>query len=371
MAELPLVLLSGSPFDRGRLHGAALADRVAANVALYSGRLRDDAGLTDSEVAERVDFYREVFTRLDGDYVETMAGIAEGSGRSMSEIVMLNARFELLYSAWSHAGTLADADDCTGFGIPRDRSADGRLWIGQNWDWFPDVQGGLLAWRDGDLVTLAYTEAGIAGCKIGLNSAGVGLCVNGLGCDADDWKRGGMPFHLRTSRILGSRRLAEALGHAAVDAPSCSANFLIGSRDQGIVDVESSPVGARRIPAVDDRVLVHANHFLDPDVLGVTETWRSRPITTYHRHDRLDALLNAEGPVDLARVTTSLRDHEGGILGLCRHPDPERPAHLRTHTAFAAAIDLDSGAMHYTEGPPCESEFTTVTLAEVTARLDA
>lgn len=365
MPELPLIPLSGTPLERGRQHGAALTDRIAGNVALYSRRLRHDAGLTEAEIAERVELYLDVFTTASPDYRAMMEGIAEASGQSLADITMLNARFEILYSAWSRIGTAADTGECTGFGAPSGTTADGHVWIGQNWDWFPDVKGALLTWQDEDVKVLAYTEAGIAGAKIGLNSAGIGLCVNGLGCEDDDWKRGGLPFHLRTKRILGSGSLTEAVGVASLDPPSCSANFLIGSASHGVSDVESSPVGARRIDADTDRVLVHANHFTDPEALGVVQHFRTKPVTTYHRAQRLDSLLNAGGPVTAQRVETSLRDHTGTELALCRHPVESKPEHLRIHTALAVRIDLQAQTLSYTDGPPCESEFTTVALAEV------
>ncbi|ADD42534.1 C45 family autoproteolytic acyltransferase/hydolase [Stackebrandtia nassauensis] len=363
MPQLPLVSLSGTPRERGRQHGAALSDRIADNVALYSRRLRHDAGLSEADIAERVSLYLDVFTTASPDYRATMEGIAEASGQSLADIAMLNARFEILYSAWSQLSATVDGE-CTGFGAPASATPDGHVWIGQNWDWFPDVRGALLTWTDDDVKVLAYTEAGIAGAKIGVNSAGIGLCVNGLGCEDDDWKRGGLPFHLRTSRILNSRSLTEAIAIASLDAPSCSANFLIGSATKGIADVESSPVGARRLTPDNGQVLVHANHFTDPEALGIVQHFRSTPVTTFHRAERLDALLNG-AKLSTEHVETSLRDHEGGELAVCRHPVETKPEHLRTHTALSVLIDLEERTLRYTDGPPCESEFTTVALSEV------
>lgn len=108
MPELPIVSLSGTPRERGRQHGAALSDRIADNVALYTRRLRHDAGLTEAEVAERVELYLDVYTTASPDYRATMEGIAEASGQSLADIAMLNARFEILYSAWSRIGAAAD-----------------------------------------------------------------------------------------------------------------------------------------------------------------------------------------------------------------------------------------------------------------------
>ena len=55
MAELPLIPLSGTPVERGRQHGAALAERIAANVDLYRFRMREDAGLSDDELRQRIE----------------------------------------------------------------------------------------------------------------------------------------------------------------------------------------------------------------------------------------------------------------------------------------------------------------------------
>lgn len=363
MSQLPIVTLQGSAWDRGQTHGQHLAPQVAANIAIYRDRMRQDAGLSDAQIAHRCQFYLDVFTELDPDYRAAMDGIAAGSGQSLQDIAMLNARFELLYSAWSEAGAARDVDECTAFGIRRTLSSDNAVRIGQNWDWFPGINGALLMWADDDLTTVAYTEAGVAGAKIGLNSAGIGLCVNGLSSNLDDWERGGVPYHLRTSRILGSRSLNEAIGHASVDPPACSANYLIGSSTGEIVDIESSPAGANRLTADDVRVMVHANHFVDPDALRITQRWNSSPITTFHRAQRLEKLMEAQHQVAHGDIEAALADHEGGILGLCRHPDAQKPPHLRTHTAFSAIIDLDALTMHYTQGPPCESGYERVGLA--------
>lgn len=366
--SLPIVELPGSPREQGRAHGEALRGEIHANVALYTRRLRHDAGLSAEEVATRTHAYLEVFTRLDSGYREAMDGIAEASGCRIDEIAMLNARYELLYSAWSAAGTAAPADagECTGFGATRAATADGHVWIGQNWDWFPGVRGALLdvAAADG-LRVLAFTEAGVVGGKIGLNSAGLGLCVNGLGSDADDWAAYGVPFHLRTWRILHSPSVETALAHATGDGLACSANFLIGSAADGgvVVDVEASPRGSNEL-SPSDGVLVHANHFVHPERLGITETFRVWPSSTYHRAARMGKSLaerRTAGPLTPDDFAAAMRDHDGDPAGVCRHPDEALPVDERSETALSVMIDLDARELRYTVGPPCQAEYRRVT----------
>jgi isopenicillin-N N-acyltransferase like protein len=366
MTELPLLHLQGSPYRQGVQHGRRLRNQIASNVEVYRARMRA-SGLTDDGINERARQYLGVFTREDAVYRAIMDGIVEGSGRPLLDIALLNARYELLYSAWSEFGrpTAASIDggDCTSFGGAGVFEGGG-VQIGQNWDWFTGVEGALLQWKSGDTTVLGFTEAGVAGAKIGLNSAGVGLCVNGLGTSADSWKTSSVPFHLRTWRILQSTSLEQAVGHALVPQPACSANFFIGSTARGVVDLETSPLGSRLLHQPSGKPLVHANHFRNPDALGVHESWlETGRVSTFHRCDRMQSLLHeTEAPVPRDRLHEAMRDHDGGPLAVCRHPVEADPEDLRTHTAFAVHLELDERRMSYTWGPPCESEFTTVAI---------
>src|SRR5439155_12775577 len=121
-------------------------------------------------------------------------------------------------------------------------STNGHLLLGQNWDWIPQVQGAVLHTLEPDgLETLSFTEAGIVGGKIGLNSAGLGLAINGLLSSADDWSRLELPFHVRCYEILRRRSLAEAVDVVAREKRSCSANFLIAQTPDLAVDLEAAP----------------------------------------------------------------------------------------------------------------------------------
>jgi len=362
---LPLLHLQGSPYRQGVQHGEQLRDKIATNVAVYRSRMLT-SGLEESLLAERSQRYLGLFTREDADYRAMMDGIADGSGQNLLDIALLNARYELLYSAWSEFGRpTVDSirSECTSFGGSDGTFSSSGTQIGQNWDWFTGVEGALLQWKHGDTTVLGFTEAGVAGAKIGLNSAGIGLCVNGLGASVDDWRIDSAPFHLRTWRILQSASFAEAVGHAVAPRPACSANFFIGSASSGVATVETSPLGSRVIYESGDGPLVHTNHFRDPEALGVHQSWlESGRVSTYHRCERMETLLDKESPVSAERLYAAMRDHDGGPLALCRHPVETDPVELQTHTAFAAHLELDEKRFSYTWGPPCESEFTTVAL---------
>ncbi len=368
---LPVLTLRGKPREQGRQHGEALREAVAHNLELYLHRFLTDGRLTRQEVERRAAAYLEVFTRASPRYREAMEGIAEGSRRTLLEIAMLNARYEILYSAYSAIGMSEAAGGCTAFAASRAVTADGHLWIGQTWDWIPGVRGALLDLEEDGLRVLAFTEAGIAGGKIGMNAVGIGLVVNGLLSNLDDWARLGVPFHLRTAEILRSRTMAEAVARATEGVHACSANFLIARGGGGsngaeeVVDLETSPAGWVAHAPVGG-TLAHANHFLQPHRLAIWQPLREERSSTFLRCERMAQLLaerTAAGPLTPSDLEALLRDHHGRPDSICRHPNPRLPQEERSETVFAVLMDLDALEMRYAGGPPCTIPFRTLSLA--------
>jgi isopenicillin-N N-acyltransferase-like protein len=236
--------------------------------------------------------------------------------------------------------------------------------MGQNWDWIPDVAGLMVhVTRADGLRILCFTEAGIAGGKIGLNSAGIGLAVNGLLSNMDDWRRLGKPFHARTWDVLCSATLEGAVHAATGGVRSCSANFLIGKADApgagAAIDVEAAPPGfCTHQPTAG--TLAHANHFRDPDSLGIWQPLVEEKRSTYHRCDRMERRLadaTADGVTSAETLMEILRDHDGSPDSICRHPNPALPAAERYATVTSAVMDLHAGRMLVSSGPPCENAY--------------
>src|SRR5437867_1789030 len=194
MPELRILDLPAVPFEAGYHHGREAADLIAHNLGVYFDRFQREARLSPNEVRGRARGYLPVIEAADPAYADAMRGAAEGSRLSLDDLAVLNARYELIYSQYSaiiqENAAHAPAGGCTAFAVTPEASADGHLWLGQNWDWFPQVRGLVLrAQHPGGFTVAAFTEAGIVGGKIGMNSAGLGLVINGLLSHRDDWRR--------------------------------------------------------------------------------------------------------------------------------------------------------------------------------------
>ena len=393
---IPYLKLTGTPQEIGASYGDQARDLIAHNLTLYFRRFENEAGLPRSEVLKRADRYLDVIETHAPDYNLMMKAMAEASGFPLIDVAALNVRYEILYSAYSMIGMeegehCGPGLDCTAFAICSESSADGHLRIGQNWDWIPDVKCVLTEVElPSGMSVLCLNEAGIAGGKIGFNSKGLGLLVNGLMSNLDDWSRVGEPFHVKTWKVLCSENVDEALDVLRTKPHPCSANFLFAQHTDGgsaqhtdgdldqhtdggsarpadsgkerpeIYDVEIYP-GGEVIRETESEFFVHANHFLDPDAVGIWQPFRKDCLTTFDRHARMQALLEAESSkedqISEQFLESALRDHDKKPDSICRHRNPNLPESDQIRTVLSVIIDLTSRAMKVAPGPPCEESY--------------
>jgi isopenicillin-N N-acyltransferase like protein len=355
---LPVLHLDGTAYDQGLQHGRALREQIATNLDVYFDRFLREGQLPPDEARKRASLYQQVF---DGHpYWHGMRGIADGSGQRLEDILVLNMRYELLYFQY---GVCAMVDGCTSFAVLPEASQNGHLIVGQNWDWIPQVLGAVVHTIEPDgLETLSFTEAGIVGGKIGLNSAGMGLAINGLLTTVDEWSRLEPPFHLRCYEILRTSAFESAVNTITKKPRACSTNFVIAQTPDHVTNIEAAPDTLRQVPP-DNGHVVHTNHFLDPEKLHVVEPPSERRPHSYKRQARMQELLNARLPVSVGDLESMLRDHDDHPDGICRHENFADPAEEHYITVTSAIMDLHERTLRLTDGPPCEHLYDGYSLA--------
>ncbi len=356
----------------GFQHGREAANEIQQNLQVYFRRFKNETELSREEVLDRAAKYLQVIRRVNPGYARAMEGVALGSGSKLLEIVALNVRYELMYSQFARIGLkpMPRTYGCTAFAALPQAVKNRHLLMGQNWDWIPEVEGVFLKLRpeEGPNV-LCFTEAGVVGGKIGLNSARLGLTINGLVSNQDDWARLRKPFHVRCWEILTSGTLGEAVSKITRGERSCSANFLLGQETRlgtgKVVDVESAPEATSQFTP-EKGVIAHTNHFSDPKVLGVHQVLDEERRSTLHRYSRMTQLLDQEtrdgGKLELSRAEMMLRDHDGRPDSVCRHENLGFPEDERYKTVVSVVMDLYSKQLRATIGSPCQSDYQTLRL---------
>lgn len=378
MVEFERLVLTGPAHERGQHHGERFADAVAANVSRYRERFAHE-GVDLEVVREQAIEYIDIIEADSPEYAEEMRGIAEGSDVPLPDVALLNVRWEVIYPAWKAAressdekrtdgaSTAADAgadvvDGCTSFGVTPPATADGKTYIGQNWDWLASIADNLLLVerrRDDGPDSLAMTEAGIVGGKIGVNEAGIGLCVNGLLSPADGEDPFRTPYHVRFHEALAADQFDDALRPILTGRRVCSANVVLGHADGEVLNLEAAPDRVETLYP-DDGLLTHANHFES----GLENVNKAESPSTLYRGPRLHKLLAADrGAIDPAVIQTALRDHFAKPASICSHVDESTPRVERGQTNASFVIDLGERRLYATQGPPCANEYREYSLS--------
>ncbi|GAA1845481.1 C45 family autoproteolytic acyltransferase/hydolase [Asanoa iriomotensis] len=358
---VPYVDVHGTPGECGFAYGTAARDQIAANLDLYAARFRA-AGLSPRSSQAAGDRFRAETTTRFPRIAEMLDATAEGAGVTLGDLYAVNARTELIYGA-------TPDDGCTVLGALGTHTATGHTLLAQNWDWHPDQRGTMLLLSTTDerghrVVTL--TEAGML-AKAGLNSAGVGICVNMLTTDQDGLKGAAVPYHVVLRAALEETTLGRALKAVVPSPRNASLNLLVGQSGPAggeLIDLELIPGGAGWLHP-ENGVLAHANHL--EAALPARDLVNDFGGSTLFRAARARRLLTAAaetGKLTDDDLVAVLRDHQSYPNAICRHVD-ERDAYAdHSETVYTVAMDLDERRFGLAEGPPCQHELRWVELGE-------
>ena len=370
--KLPLLTLKGSPYQIGYKHGKEARPEIEHNLSVYFGRFKKETELPHDLAVSRAEKFLELINDDSPEYGETMKGLADGSRQPILDITALNVRYELMYSQFSKIGLkpVPKTFGCTAFATVPAAAENGHLIMAQNWDWIPEVQGLFLKVRNENAPdTLSFTEAGVVGGKIGLNSEGLGLLINGIVSSKDNWARLKKPFHVRCWEILRSKTLGQARNVIEKVERNCSANFILGQQKAAgsgrVVDIETAPKAVCELRP-DRGAVAHTNHFSNPRTLGVKQVLDEERLSTLQRYRRIQKLLDGSVRVGrkmgIADAKSFLRDHDGKPESVCRHSNTKLPEYERYETVVSVIMDLPGQKMWATTGTPCSTEYQSLSL---------
>ncbi|UOQ56562.1 C45 family peptidase [Leucobacter allii] len=253
--RLHLEVTGDSPRELGRSRGRALRGTLGEAYTRYAELFRL---LGVGEEVER-DGVERVLAAVEGwrpALVEQLAGVAEGAGIPLEQVVALNARTELIA-----LGPRASSECSTVTAV-----VDGRRTGVQTWDWHVELD---RFWHTHTVTGHGLRHAGLTEqgilSKIGVNEAGLALHFNILGHAADG--PDGVPMHLLSSTVLSECRTVDEAVALLREAPIASSSAFTMLDVERAVSVEMSPVGVFEITETDGSVQ-RTNHFQDAQPLA-------------------------------------------------------------------------------------------------------
>ena len=352
-AILPFVHAQGTWAEMGQQVGAMFAPLIGRHVDAWLRHVARETGAGRDAVLGAAARFRAPIQEHAPFLWEELEGLAAGAGRPVDELLMLQARAEVLRA--SRVPAPPPAAECTTFAVGGRRTAGGSVLFGQNVDLVPFVEefGVIVRQQPKDApATLLYTTAGLLGHN-GLNEAGVGICANFVD-DPGGWGDG-LPRYLLSRLALREADAEAALKAALLPPRAASRNLLIADEGGTFLDAECLRDRVGLIRGADD-MLVHANHLEAPELAGLdTPTENSCA-----RRRRLQELIEGAGaPLDVAALRNFYRDHANAPHSLCAHPFEGR----NVQTVVSVIGDLAARELHAARGNPCRAPYATYTLA--------
>lgn len=348
VTPFPCLDLKGTPAERGEAYGAAARKQIRTARDYYL----KSWGLSQAELSSRVKNFLPRLEAFAADLVEEMRGIAKGADCTFHEVLAINARNELMF------GHKPAVEGCTILAAMPPATADGDVYMAQNWDWLPALIDApvILRIRSGNgPAVLTFVDAGRVAMH-GFNEAGLGLCGNYLETSSHHGVSG-IPIPLLRRRLLACESVEDAVALLDSTPLSTSSNFLLCDRSGTAVDCEVTPAAVYKTRAT-DRVLVHTNHFRYA-AGAIRDDGLARVPDSKARANRMESLLDLpSAKIDLRTLKKALADHQGYPSSICRHGD-DGP---QWQTLASHVIDLRRLTIHVAKGHPCESEYDVVSL---------
>lgn len=360
---IPRISLRGTPFQRGQQYGQQARTLVRQSVQSYERVFAHHAQWDWPAVVRHAGTYQAATADFAPSAVEEMRGIADGAGLDYGDILALNVRSEVMFASGAEGGDrLAEAlaNECSAFAVLPEAAGDGHTLIGQNWDWLLHARGTVVlvdVRRDDGPGYLTLVEAGLL-AKTGVNAAGVAVCTNTLVSVPGD-EPGGVPYHVLLRRLLDAESITAATSTVINADKALSANYLLGAADGLAIDLEAVPGGLTAArPLMPERgVLVHANHFLSPD-LARTDRWLgTSPGTLFRQYCLRSALDRATPTVTVPALQRMLSDHRNYPHSVCAHSDDRAAEYERYATIASIIYDLDAREVHLAPGSPCTTAY--------------
>ncbi|KAL4866194.1 hypothetical protein BDV12DRAFT_173253 [Aspergillus spectabilis] len=327
-----VIKCSGSPRDIGKQHGTAASAHIARCIDFYTGMFQQTSSLTWNNVLSLAEGFAEKIKTTWPEYYEEIDGIAEGAGRSTLDIVALNVRTEIAFGCFS--------DGCTSLSWQTKEHS----FLAQNWDWLPAQKQNLIALKisqEAKPTINMITEAGIIG-KIGLNSAGVGVCLNAIRAKGVDVSR--IPVHLALRKALDSSSATEAMETLTTIGVASSAHILIADTSVSLGGEFTSATFAV-IPMDSRGRVAHSNHLLLDHPAVVDTCWlKDSPF----RVERVLKLSEELGEPTWDEISRLFTDRVNAPAAICRTGDLE--------TVFNIVMELNARRAVVRAGLPDQPE---------------
>jgi hypothetical protein len=277
--------------------------------------------------------FKPAIDRYAPDIWDELAGVAEGAGQPLDQLYAL----QLLDEEWAYRVRRTDAASPPKCSSLASVNADGSTWLAQNMDLGDYTDGFQVMLRIDDRdhpSALVFSTAGMLGL-MGVNAAGLGVCVNSLPQLPSAPQ--GLPVAFVLRRLLQARSLAEAADLVQTLPHATNQHYLI-AEPGAARSFEASAAGVTEYRPADPTTILHTNH-----PLAATPVLPEAPVARENSEARLRSLVErlSTGPASEAEVESAL----------CANDDPRHPVCREVPPPGSGPATITTGSMISLLGP--------------------
>jgi len=313
--------LEGKPFERGVIEGKLIRGLMEKQEQAFTDRL---AEMIPSPVYLKFLKYfiywfnRDLEDYIPEEYIYEIYGISLSASDKFSFIGNNYQRQLNYHSAHDIGHALQDLHmvGCSSFGVWKEKSKDGSLLIGRNFDFYVGdefARNKIVCFEkpESGYPFMMITWGGMAGAVSGMNEQGLTVTINAAKSDIPYSAR--TPISILAREILQyARNIQEAYAIAQKRETFVSESILIGSAADGKASIiEKSPY---KIALVEpqDNYIVSTNHFrsatFNKDPKNIKDIKENASL---YRYKKILEDITEEQPLDAGGMAKILRDRSG------------------------------------------------------------
>jgi isopenicillin-N N-acyltransferase-like protein len=348
-SRLPSVEVAGTWTEMGEQVGRAFSKLIHGHIEAWLEHVHKQTEASRQTILSAANTFATPIKNHAPFLWEELLGISRGSGSTVPEILLLQARAEVMRICGKRVPPNNLDNECTLFAVWGNRVKDGGVLLGQNVDLEPFIREFTVVVRqrpEEKPAAIICTSAGLLG-QNGINETGVGVCASFID-DPKGWGDG-LPRYLLSRLVLAEESAGNAVQAVLKPPRAASRNLLIADSGGDCVDIELL-VKEAALLRTENNLLLHANHLEVPEFLSREEPSENSLL----RRQRIQDLFeNAESLIDISDIQQLLRDHGNTPNSLCAHPFEGRDI----ETVAAVIGNLTEKSFYVCKGPPCKGHF--------------
>ena len=313
--------IEGAPYERGLIYGELAKELIQKQEDIFVGQIDN---FVPSKTWQRflqlfIGFFnKDLPDNIQLENQKEIYGISHSFSDKYNYISTKYGRILNYHAAHDIGHALNDYSmvGCTSFALKNERTEDGKLLIGRNFDFyvgdeFAEEKLILFLKPDKGYGFVSYSWAGFTGVASGLNEEGLSVTINASKSDLPTSSK--TPISLLAREILQyASNLDEAIEIAKKRDVFVSETLLVGSKKDGkAILIEKSPA---KMGVYDNRQseLICANHYQSQTFLMDKENIENILESDSHfRFAKVKSMLSKHTIIDVNKAAFILREQYG------------------------------------------------------------